>query len=249
MVLPVRRADREGRRDPRRQDQRPGDGAPRHLRQPSLRAPPAIPSIPRSMPAARPAAAPRRSPTACCRSPKAPTRAGRSASRRRGAASTATRPPTAACRSSSGRMPSPATCPLSSKARSRGPSRMRRWRSPRSAGYDPRDPLSLDETVDFIGGDEARRSRAGRSATAPTSTSSRSIPASPPWSPKAVRRLRGRRRPCRAGQARHQARQRELSDAWSRLMMPLNLGDLRGGQGGRPRPPQATTATTFRPNI
>ena len=37
LVLPLRRADREGRRDPRRQDQRPGDGAPRHLRQPAVR--------------------------------------------------------------------------------------------------------------------------------------------------------------------------------------------------------------------
>ena len=123
VVLPVRRADREGRRHPRRQDQRPGDGPSRHLRQlplrrdaQSLRHDAAIPAAPR-------AAAPRRSPTAFCRSPKGPTPAARSASPRPGAASTATRPPTAASRSSSGRTPSPATFPSSSRARSPAPSR------------------------------------------------------------------------------------------------------------------------------
>ena len=91
-VLHVRRARRARRRDPRRQDQQPRDGHPRHLRQPVVR-PVAQPvRHSRRTPAARRAAAPLPSPTASCRSPRAPTPAVRSASRRPGAGCTASKP-------------------------------------------------------------------------------------------------------------------------------------------------------------
>ncbi len=101
---------------------------------------------------------------------------------------------------------------------------MRPSRSLRSAGYDPRDPLSLDESIDFAAGlrpvDQGLEDRlqrrfrrlSGRSAQLPR------------WSP---RPCAPSRRPARIVEPvkfgiRHS--QRELSDAWSRLMMPLNLG-------------------------
>ena len=91
LLLRLRRAHRARRRDPARQDQQPGDGLPRHLRQPAVRPDPAIRSISARTPAARRAAAPRRWPTASFPSPRAPTEVARSASRRHGAGSTASR--------------------------------------------------------------------------------------------------------------------------------------------------------------
>ena len=76
------------------------------------------------------------------RSPRAPTAADRSASRRHGAASTATSRRSGGCRWSPGRTRSAATYPSSSRARSPG-----RWPTPRwhavLAGYDSRDPYSI----------------------------------------------------------------------------------------------------------
>ena len=90
--LRVRRAHRAGRRHPRRQDQQPRDGLPRHHRQLPVR-PLAQPV--RHHPQHRRLVRRQRrrpSPTAWCRSPRAPTAAARSASRPRGAASTAIKP-------------------------------------------------------------------------------------------------------------------------------------------------------------
>ena len=123
LVLPLRRADREGRRDPRRQDQRPGDGASRHLRQPAVRTDPQpvrhAPQCRRLV--GRQRRGGRRRPPAARRGHRRrrldPHPGGLV---RRLRLQGLLRP---RARSSSGRMPLPATCPSSSKARSRGPSR------------------------------------------------------------------------------------------------------------------------------
>ena len=97
-LLRVRRARREGRRDPDRQDEQPGDGLPRRHRQLPLR--PDVQSVRHGLQPRRLVRAAARPPsrTGSCRSPRAPTAAARSASRRPGRACTATRRRSAACR-------------------------------------------------------------------------------------------------------------------------------------------------------
>ena len=194
------------RRDPRRQDQQPGDGLPRRDRQLPLRADRQPVRHRRTTRAAPRAAARRRGRRALSPSPRAPTAAARSASRPPGAASTATRP-------SFGRVPMvirPNAFARHQPVHLRGAahahaSRTRRWSLNALSGYDPRDPFSLDEKIDFVPARRAARSRACRSPTARL----RRLPgrsAHRERGRRGGRRLRGGRRHCRGGQARHQAR-------------------------------------------
>ena len=105
--------------------------------------------------------------------------AARSASRRPGAASTATRPPTAACRSSSGPNAFAGDLPFVFEGPITRTVEDAALALTALAGYDPRDPLSLDETVDFTAATTRDHQGLEDRATAPTSTSSRSIRASP----------------------------------------------------------------------
>ena len=90
-------------------------------------------------------------------------------------------------------------------------------------GYDPRDPHSLDEKVDYVGA--TRRSIKGmRIAYSPNLDVFPVEPAIAATVAKAVRAFE------EAGAHGEDVKvgittpQRELSDVWSRLMMPLNLG-------------------------
>ncbi|HET7714443.1 MAG TPA: amidase [Bauldia sp.] len=91
------------------------------------------------------------------------------------------------------------------------------------AGYDPRDPLSLDETTDFV--PATRRSvkgwKIGYSADFDVFPVDPRIAEVVAAAVGAFEELGAHVEPVKLGIKRSQ---RELSDAWSRLMMPLNLG-------------------------
>ncbi len=90
-------------------------------------------------------------------------------------------------------------------------------------GYDPRDPHSLDEKVDYLSA-VADPSRVCASPTAPDFDV---FPVEPAISDTVARAVRAF---ADAGAHVEEVKigittpQRELSDVWSRLMMPLNLG-------------------------
>jgi amidase/aspartyl-tRNA(Asn)/glutamyl-tRNA(Gln) amidotransferase subunit A len=91
------------------------------------------------------------------------------------------------------------------------------------AGYDRRDPLSLDETVDFVGA--TRRSIRGlKIAYSPdfdVFPVDRRIAATVATAVRAFEEAGAHVEVVKLGIKRSQ---QELSDLWSRLMMPLNLG-------------------------
>jgi amidase/aspartyl-tRNA(Asn)/glutamyl-tRNA(Gln) amidotransferase subunit A len=92
-------------------------------------------------------------------------------------------------------------------------------------GYDPRDPLSLDDQVDFLA--EMRRPiQAMRIAYSPdfdVFPIDPRIAAVVEEAVSAFEEAGARVEPVKLGIKRSQ---HELSDAWSRLMMPLNIGAL-----------------------
>ena len=91
------------------------------------------------------------------------------------------------------------------------------------AGYDPRDPLSLDEKIDFV--PATRRSikgwKIGYSADFDVFPVDPRIAAVVAKAVRAFEDAGAHVEPVKIGIKRSQ---RELSDTWSRLMMPLNLG-------------------------
>jgi amidase/aspartyl-tRNA(Asn)/glutamyl-tRNA(Gln) amidotransferase subunit A len=99
------------------------------------------------------------------------------------------------------------------------------------AGYDPRDPLALDETIDFV----AEMQRPIRGMRIAYSADFDVFPVDPRIAAvvgEAVRAFEeagARVEPVKLG-IKHS--QRALSDVWSRLMMPLNLGALDAVKAG-----------------
>ena len=90
-------------------------------------------------------------------------------------------------------------------------------------GYDPRDPHSLDEKVDYVGA--TRRSIKGmRIAYSPNLDVFPVEPAIAATVAKAVRAFEEAGAHVEDVKVGITTPQRELSDVWSRLMMPLNLG-------------------------
>jgi amidase/aspartyl-tRNA(Asn)/glutamyl-tRNA(Gln) amidotransferase subunit A len=91
------------------------------------------------------------------------------------------------------------------------------------SGYDPRDPLSLDETVDFTAAmkKDIKGWKIGYSADFDVFPVDPRIAAVVADAVRAFEDAGAHVEPVKLG-IRHT--QRELSDAWSRLMMPLNLG-------------------------
>jgi amidase/aspartyl-tRNA(Asn)/glutamyl-tRNA(Gln) amidotransferase subunit A len=90
-------------------------------------------------------------------------------------------------------------------------------------GYDPRDPHSLDEKVDYIGA--LKRSVKGmRIAYSPNLDVFPVEPAIAETVAKAVRAFEEAGAIVEDVKVGITTPQRELSDVWSRLMMPLNLG-------------------------
>ncbi|BDG59544.1 amidase [Caldinitratiruptor microaerophilus] len=93
------------------------------------------------------------------------------------------------------------------------------------AGYDPRDPFSLDETVDFAGA--VRRSIRGmKIAYSPdldVFPVDRRVRKVVDEAVRAFEEAGARVEPVRVGIRHHQ---RELSDVWCRLIMPINIGAL-----------------------
>jgi amidase len=91
------------------------------------------------------------------------------------------------------------------------------------SGYDPRDPLSLDENVDFV--PATRRSikgwKIGYSADLDVFPVDPRIASVVANAVRAFEEAGAHVEPVNLG-IRHS--QRELSDVWSRLMMPLNIG-------------------------
>ena len=98
-------------------------------------------------------------------------------------------------------------------------------------GYDRRDPLSLDETVDYV----AATRRSIRGWKIAYSADFDVFPVDPriaAVTEKAVRAFEeagAHVEPVKLGITRSQ---RELSDLWSRLMMPLNLGSFEAVKAG-----------------
>ncbi|MGE3829827.1 MAG: amidase [Parvibaculaceae bacterium] len=93
------------------------------------------------------------------------------------------------------------------------------------SGYDPRDPLSLDETIDFV--PATRRSIKGmRIAYSPNFDVFPVEPVIATAVEKAVHAFAEAGAHVETVTLGLKRTQRELSDAWSRLMMPLNLGAL-----------------------
>lgn len=97
-------------------------------------------------------------------------------------------------------------------------------------GYDPRDPLSLDEKVDYLGA--TKRSIKGmRIAYSPNLDVYPIDPRVAETVKRAVEAF------AEAGAIVEEVKvgiklsQRELSDLWYRLMMPLNLGTIEAHQG------------------
>jgi amidase len=91
------------------------------------------------------------------------------------------------------------------------------------SGYDPRDPLSLDENIDFV--PATQRSikgwKIGYSADLDVFPVDPRIARVVADAVRAFEEAGAHVEPVKLG-IRHS--QRELSDAWSRLMMPLNIG-------------------------
>ncbi|MBK8085868.1 MAG: amidase [Devosia sp.] len=99
------------------------------------------------------------------------------------------------------------------------------------AGYDPRDPLSLDESVDFLGALE-RPIKGMRIAYSPDLDV---FPIDPRVADTVRRAVAAF---AEAGAIVEEVKlgltipQRELSDLWTRLMMPLNLGTFEAVKAG-----------------
>jgi amidase len=92
-------------------------------------------------------------------------------------------------------------------------------------GYDPRDPHSLDEKVDYIAATQ-RPIKGMRIAYSPNFDVFPVEPAIADAIAKAVRAFEDAGAHVEEVKVGIATPQRELSDAWSRLMMPLNLGAL-----------------------
>ena len=93
------------------------------------------------------------------------------------------------------------------------------------SGYDPRDPLSLDETIDFV--PATRRSIKGmRIAYSPNFDVFPVEPVIAAAVERAAHAFTEAGAHVENVTLGLKRTQRELSDAWSRLMMPLNLGAL-----------------------
>ena len=95
-------------------------------------------------------------------------------------------------------------------------------------GYDPRDPLSLDEDVDYVAATRASI-RGWKIAYSPDFDVFPVDPRVATAVEKAVATFAEAGAEVEVGLKRSQ---RELSDAWSRLMMPLNLGALDAAKAG-----------------
>jgi amidase/aspartyl-tRNA(Asn)/glutamyl-tRNA(Gln) amidotransferase subunit A len=95
-------------------------------------------------------------------------------------------------------------------------------------GYDPRDPLSLDETVDYVGA--TRKSIKGmRIAYSPNLGVFEVDPKIAVVVKRAVEAFADAGAHVEEVKVGIKIPQRELSDLWSRLMTPLNLGSLEAG--------------------
>jgi amidase/aspartyl-tRNA(Asn)/glutamyl-tRNA(Gln) amidotransferase subunit A len=93
------------------------------------------------------------------------------------------------------------------------------------SGYDPRDPFSLDETIDFV--PATRRAIKGmRIAYSPNFDVFPVEPVIAVAVEKAVKAFTEAGAHVETVTLGLKRTQQELSDAWSRLMMPLNLGAL-----------------------
>jgi amidase/aspartyl-tRNA(Asn)/glutamyl-tRNA(Gln) amidotransferase subunit A len=98
-------------------------------------------------------------------------------------------------------------------------------------GYDPRDPLSLDETVDYL----AATHRSIRGWKIGYSPDFDVFPVDPKIAgvvEPAVRAFEEAGAHVEVVKLGIRRSQRELSDAWSRLMMPLNLGAFAAVKAG-----------------
>ena len=96
------------------------------------------------------------------------------------------------------------------------------------AGYDARDPFSLESDEDFAAGDPPLDQGLRRSPTAPTSTS---IPVDPEVRAvvdEAVEVFAEAGATVEEVKLGLKRNQRELSDAWCRLIAPLNIAGLEG---------------------
>ena len=139
-------------------------------------------------------------------------------------------------RSSSGRTRLPATCPSSSRGRSPAPSRMRRSPSTRSPATTRaiRSASTRRSTSSPRRAGRSRGMRIGYSADFDVFPVDPRIAAVVEAAVRAFEEAGAHVEPVKLGIKRTQ---RELSDAWSRLMMPLNLGAFEPGEGRRPRSP------------
>jgi amidase len=98
-------------------------------------------------------------------------------------------------------------------------------------GYDPRDPLALDDKIDFVAelGRPIRDMRVAYSADFDVFPVDPRIAAVVAEAVGAFEQAGAHVEAVKLGIKRSQ---RELSDAWSRLMMPLNLGALEAVKAG-----------------
>ena len=239
--------DREGRRDPRRQDQQPGHGLPRHLRQLPVRADAQPVRHSPGTPAARRAAAP-----AAVADGLLPLAEGTD-----GGGSI--RIPASWCgvygfKPSFGRVPFVAAAerlrrdqPVPLRGADHAHGRGCRARADRARRLRPARPV-LRSTARWTSA-AATRALDRRAARSPTARLRR-LPGRPARR-RAVRRrggrgLRGGGRARRGGRARITRTQRELTDLWCRLIIAAQRRRARELQGRRHRPARATTATTFR---
>lgn len=99
------------------------------------------------------------------------------------------------------------------------------------SGYDPRDPLSLDETVDFLPA-LTRSIRGWKIAYSPDFDVFPVDPKIAAVVEQAVHAFEEAGAHVELVKLGIKRSQRELSDCWSRLMMPLNLGTLEAVKAG-----------------
>jgi amidase/aspartyl-tRNA(Asn)/glutamyl-tRNA(Gln) amidotransferase subunit A len=95
-------------------------------------------------------------------------------------------------------------------------------------GYDPRDPLSLDETVDYVGATK-KPIKGMKIAYSPDMGVFEVDPKIAAVVRRAVEAFADAGAHVEEVKVGINIPQRELSDLWSRLMTPLNLGSLQAG--------------------